>query len=230
MGTIPPPVTGERAAIFIDAGYWAALLREYFGEPRVSYEALPGALGQGIPILRTYWYDCLPFLPSHPSAQDIARHQAKEKFLNRLQDLEGWTISKGHLRRRYISFKAQRDPGGGQRYSTDGLPMYEKCRTTRDAADGCLLTFTQKGVDIAFAGDLITLAATRQITDAILVTGDNDFLQPVERAKSLHGVRVTLWYHQTSHNEELRKAADRRRTIDQAFIDSLRIATTRAAG
>ena len=105
--------------------------------------------------------------------------------------------------------------------------MYEKCRTTREAADGCLLSFTQKGVDVAFAGDLITLAATRQITDAVLVTGDNDFLVPVQKSKSLHGIRVTLWYHPSSHNEDLRRAADRRRAIDQAFIDALRPAAER---
>jgi uncharacterized LabA/DUF88 family protein len=198
-------------------------MKEYFREPQTDLTLLPSALAEGKPILRTYWYDCLPFLPAHPKREDIQRYQDKGRFLKALENFGGWTVRTGHLRRRYVRFKKKLNASGQQECTRDGLPLFEKSRTTGDRADGCLLTYAQKGVDVAFAGDLLALAATRQITDAVLLTGDNDFLGPVEQCKLQHGIRMTLWFHPASHNQELRMAADNRRIIDQSLVDRLRI-------
>ncbi len=51
--------------------------------------------------------------------------------------------------------------------------------------------FIQKRVDIMFSVDLVQLAATRQVTRAVLLAGDSDFVPAVEVAKS-HGVLTVL--------------------------------------
>ena len=50
----------------------------------------------------------------------------------------------------------------------------------------------QKGVDALLRVDLVGLAATRAVSDVVLVAGDEDMLEAVESAQA-HGVRVHLW-------------------------------------
>jgi uncharacterized LabA/DUF88 family protein len=49
----------------------------------------------------------------------------------------------------------------------------------------------QQGVDSLLVADLVTLAQNRALCDALLVTGDDDLREGVERAQQ-HGVRVHL--------------------------------------
>ena len=90
--------------------------------------------------------------------------------------------------------------------------------------------FIQKLVDIMLGVDLVTLAATRQITRAILVAGDSDFVPAVDAAK-MHGVLISLWHgptkngmqlsHSTVHLE-LCDACDERFEMDSEFVKSIR--------
>ena len=50
----------------------------------------------------------------------------------------------------------------------------------------------QKGVDALLRVDLVGLAATRAVSDVVLVAGDEDMLEAVESAQA-HGVRIHLW-------------------------------------
>lgn len=79
----------------------------------------------------------------------------------------------------------------------------------------------QKRVDILLGVDLVYLSAKQQITDAILVAGDSDFLPAVTCAKD-EGVVIHL-VHGTQHqaHRELWDAADERRPICQDLIDSV---------
>jgi len=90
--------------------------------------------------------------------------------------------------------------------------------------------FIQKLVDIMLGVDLVLLGATRQITRAILVAGDSDFVPAVEAAK-MQGVLISLWHgptrngtsspHSTVHRE-LWEACDERFEMDQKFVNSIR--------
>lgn len=53
--------------------------------------------------------------------------------------------------------------------------------------------FIQKLVDIMLGVDLVQLAATRQISRAVLIAGDSDFVPAIEVAKG-HGVLAELWH------------------------------------
>ena len=53
--------------------------------------------------------------------------------------------------------------------------------------------FVQKGVDVSLAVDLVALSAQRAISEAHILSGDNDFSPAVKYAKD-NGVSVKLWY------------------------------------
>lgn len=106
------------------------------------------------------------------------------------------------------------------------IPRYEvregrlEFRGRRD--DGTPI-FQQKRVDVMLAVDLTLLSAKRQITDAILVTGDSDFIPPVSVAKN-EGVVIWL-YHGTANppHNDLWELADERIPLTQELIDSIRL-------
>lgn len=79
--------------------------------------------------------------------------------------------------------------------------------------------FEQKRVDILLGVDLVQLATKHQITDAIVVAGDSDFLPAIEVAKQ-EGVVVHLFHGASPHNELL-ACCDERVRIDGEFVDAI---------
>lgn len=79
--------------------------------------------------------------------------------------------------------------------------------------------FEQKRVDILMGVDLALLVAKHQITDAVIIAGDSDFLPAIEAAKN-EGVVMHLYHGRTPHRD-LVAACDERTRIDQSFIDSV---------
>ncbi len=85
--------------------------------------------------------------------------------------------------------------------------------------------FAQKRVDILLGVDMVELAATHQITRAILVAGDSDFLPAIEVVKR-HGVLTVLWHgtrgghgrQSTCHND-LWDMCDERVEIDASVAN-----------
>jgi uncharacterized LabA/DUF88 family protein len=69
---------------------------------------------------------------------------------------------------------------------------------------------------------MVSLALTRQITKAILLAGDSDFMPAVEVVKQ-NGVLVELWHgpKDTVH-DELWRACDDRVEIDKACFQGVR--------
>lgn len=86
--------------------------------------------------------------------------------------------------------------------------------------------FIQKLVDIMLGVDLVQLAATRQITRAVIVAGDSDFVPAIEAAK-LQGVLLSLYHGpsrggNSSVHRELWDACDERFEIKQELVDAVR--------
>jgi uncharacterized LabA/DUF88 family protein len=108
-------------------------------------------------------------------------------------------------------------------HSLQSIPRYEvrlgKLEFRGNDAQG-KPQFEQKRVDILLGVDLTRLAAKGQITEAILVAGDSDFMPAVAAAKD-DGVLIRLFHGKYPHND-LRLIADERTQIDVAFIDKIR--------
>lgn len=82
--------------------------------------------------------------------------------------------------------------------------------------------FEQKRVDVLFAVDLTRLSASRQISQAVLVTSDSDFVPAIQGAKD-EGVLVQLYYsRKLSYNDELLQACDDRIEITAELISAAR--------
>ncbi|WP_179817380.1 NYN domain-containing protein [Allostreptomyces psammosilenae] len=78
----------------------------------------------------------------------------------------------------------------------------------------------QKGVDSLIRGDLESLARHRAISDAVLISGDEDLVSVVEAAQN-YGTRVHLWGVQADYGKNqadpLLWEVDSQRTFDRAF-------------
>lgn len=176
-----------RIAVFIDGAYFAKVLKE-FGAPRISFDALVKRVTAGADLLRTYYYDCLPYQSPQPTDEEkgrFAKHQSFHVALTR--STPRFQVRLGKLARR---------------------------------VDNGVARFEQKRVDILLAVDLVQLSAKHQITDAVMIAGDSDFLPAIEIAKA-EGVVLHL-YHGTAPHNDLRDCCDERTRIDQAFVDAIR--------
>ncbi len=85
-----------------------------------------------------------------------------------------------------------------------------------------LQDYVQKRVDVLLSVDLVRMSWAHQITRAVLVTGDSDFVPAIAAAKDA-GVLTVIYY--STHPrvralDELLYACDERREITQDFINS----------
>jgi uncharacterized LabA/DUF88 family protein len=175
----------SRIAIFIDGAYLSYVLKD-FGVPKVNFEALVKRITGSRELLRTYYYDCLPFQSQSPTRDESERFAKRQAFHAALTRIPRFQVRLGKLARRH----------------ENGIVRYE-----------------QKRVDILLAVDLVQLAAKRQITDAVLLAGDSDFLPAIEVAKA-EGVVIHLYHGAAPHND-LRDCCDERTRVDQAFVDAI---------
>lgn len=82
--------------------------------------------------------------------------------------------------------------------------------------------YEQKGVDVLFAVDLVSLSAKHAINHAVICTGDADMLHAVQVAKS-EGVTVHLIHGDTVTSrpgQDLWKASDVRHPISLATVQT----------
>ncbi|MGA8574953.1 MAG: NYN domain-containing protein [Candidatus Cybelea sp.] len=180
-----------RVAIFIDGGYLDHMLRDEFAAARIDYEKFAAWLAGDCDLLRSYYYHCLPFQSNPPTDEERRRFSSAQSFFARLS-----MIPRFHVREGKLAFRG------------------------RDAATGRLI-LEQKRVDLMLGLDMALLAAKRQVTDVVLVSGDSDLLPAVEAVKS-EGVLFRL-YHGTLQrpHADLYAAADERNAITQDIINSI---------
>jgi uncharacterized LabA/DUF88 family protein len=99
--------------------------------------------------------------------------------------------------------------------SVDGIHVYEG-----DARRRARRGLEQKKVDVMLTVDMLTHAFHRNMHRATLLTGDGDFKPLVDALVQL-GMFVTLWFPPNETSAELMRAADARRPITLAELDSL---------
>jgi uncharacterized LabA/DUF88 family protein len=143
----------ERIALFIDGG-GLEKITSYFGNIPIDYNKLTEFMAMGKPLLRCYYYHCLPYQSSPPTQDEQSKFSSKQKFFRKLNRLNDFTVRLGKLEFRGF------DKEGGK-------PIFE-----------------QKRVDVHLATDLVMHSTKHIITHAALLTGDSDFLPAIEIAKS----------------------------------------------
>lgn len=178
----------NRCAIFIDGAYLEFVLKEEFCRPPIDFAVLANRIVGARELLRTYFYDCLPYQSARPTPEERERFARRQRFHHALNRIPQFEVRLGKLEFR-----------GTQ----DGRPIFE-----------------QKRVDILLGVDLVQLAAKHQISDAMVLAGDSDFLPAIEIAKQ-EGVVVHLFHGASPHNELLTRCDERIR-IDDEFVGAIR--------
>ena len=87
----------SRIAIFIDAGYFQVMTREEFGVPRIDFGKLAAKMAGGKEILRTYYYDCLPYQSNPPTADEADRFSKRQRFHYALERIPRFQVRLGRL-------------------------------------------------------------------------------------------------------------------------------------
>jgi uncharacterized LabA/DUF88 family protein len=175
-----------KVAIFIDGGYIEKIVKIEFSPLRIDYAKLPVVFSRGKEILRSYYYDCLPYQSSPSTPEERERFSKKQRFHTMLNRLSKYEVREGRLVKRGLEFE-------------------------------------QKGIDTLLSIDIVNLAASKMISEAILIAGDYDFVPAVKVAKE-HGVNVTLYHSQrrNAYHNELWNVCDDRYALTPALIDQIK--------
>lgn len=88
----------DRYAVFIDGGYARKVL-EQFGNPRISYLKLSEHVAGSQERLRTYYYDCSPYVSSPPTAREKTRKAGFDRFVAALERQSRFQVKLGRLAR-----------------------------------------------------------------------------------------------------------------------------------
>ena len=190
-----------RLAIFIDGGYLDVLARDDFqvwiGHQRLSEQItrlVAESAAEPLDLLRTYYYDCLPYQSNPPTAEEQDRLRRKENRFNALRRLDSYTVREGRL-----MFRGR---------DANGRPIFQQKRVD-------LLL----GLDFALlsAQNRITHAAIVS-GDSDLIPAVEVAQQAGISTWLFHGP------YQSEHSTyaaELWTATDKRVEMDQAFMDSV---------
>jgi len=98
----------DRSAIFLDGGYIDRVLSDEFGGARIDYGKLADLVAQGSERLRAYYYHCMPYQGSPPTAEERERHARMDSFIYHLRQLPRFEIRLGKLARRQGGFEQKR--------------------------------------------------------------------------------------------------------------------------
>ena len=93
-----------RLAIFIDGGYIAKLAEHHFRVwvdfEKLSSEArdrIAASTQEPLDLLRTYFYDCLPYQSDPPTDEEARRFGGKRRFFFALRRLPKYEVREGRL-------------------------------------------------------------------------------------------------------------------------------------
>lgn len=190
-----------RLAIFVDGGYISALAEREFGV-WLDYEKLPTEIlnsvasrtPEPVDLLRTYYYDCLPYQSARPTKEEADRFAAKRKFYDFLSRIPRFAVREGRLKFRGLD--------------RHGDPIFQQKRVDLMLGlDFALLSGKKQITHAAIVtGDSDLLPAL----EAAKVEGLSVWL--------FHGPRVSRVDGTATYAQELWGAADERVEIDAAFI------------
>lgn len=96
----------SRIATFIDGAYLDFILRDEFASARIDYALLAKKISEPYELLRTYYYNCLPYQSNPPTPDEKIRFGQKQSFFDRLNKFPRFEVRLGRLAWRGV------DPNG----------------------------------------------------------------------------------------------------------------------
>jgi len=202
-----------RIASFIDAGYWHKIMRNHFQSPLIDFAKFAQVLAGDQELLRTYFYDCLPFQDNPPTPGQKDFYAKRLAFVTALKNIPRFEVRLGKLVRREVHFIPETAPGGGYRLATG--------EEIEAGVSNFITKYEQKSIDLLLGTDLVRLAAKQTISTAVLIAGDHDFVTPVRAAKD-DGVLIRLYYKHGTISSELLTMCDDKIELTQQFVNSIK--------
>lgn len=183
----------SKTCVFTDGGYFQKVLEKDFHRPPVDFALLGPRLAEGYePFLRAYYYNCPPYQSADPSPQERQLVANADRFYYSLRKIQNLEVRLGRLAFRGVS---------------------------RETGE---LIFEQKRVDVRLAVNLVTLSFSGQISTAVVVAGDSDFIPAFNAAKD-RGVRIVLFAgRRNPAHRDLQASADQCVFFDDDFIKRVR--------
>jgi uncharacterized LabA/DUF88 family protein len=86
-----------RIAIFIDGAYLQYTMRDEFGGAKIDFAKLALKMAGGREILRSYFYDCLPYKSARPTQHESDLFSKKQTFFYTLDRLPRFQVRLGRL-------------------------------------------------------------------------------------------------------------------------------------
>jgi uncharacterized LabA/DUF88 family protein len=87
----------SRIATFIDGAYFQRVVKEEFASAKIDFAKLAAKLADGREILRTYYYDCLPWQSANPTPDERLRFGKKQQFFSALEKVPRFQVRQGRL-------------------------------------------------------------------------------------------------------------------------------------
>lgn len=175
----------SRIAIFIDGAYAQRVAVDEFSGVSIDFGKLADRMANGANVLRTYYYNCLPYQSRPPSVQERERFDNARRFYHALAMLPRFEVRQGRLELR------------GNR--ADGSPIFEQKRVdimlgvdmVQLAAKGHI----QQAILLAGDSDFIPAVAVAKAEGVLvrLFHGDNchvDLLREVDERVKLDQVFI----------------------------------------
>ena len=96
-----------RVAVFIDGAYLEFVLKAEYRTPKIDFELLVERVSGGRELLRSYYYDCLPFQSEAPTNDERQRFGRRQSFHSALTRLPRFQVRLGKLARRHENGKVR---------------------------------------------------------------------------------------------------------------------------
>ena len=191
----------SRLAIFVDGGYLDSLAEDEFSM-RVDMGKLGDEIRQiittksqdNVELLRTFYYDCLPYKSNPPTEEEALRFGKKRRFFSALSYLPRFSVREGRLVFRDKDAK--------------GKPIFQQKRVDLLLGlDFALLSGKQK---IAHAA---VVSGDSDLVPAFSVAKEEGILVWL-----FHGPRISKKDGSSTFANELWQEADERYEIDSKFM------------
>lgn len=149
----------DKSAVFIDGGYISKLTKKHFTNKdktpkKIDFAKLGLILASkcNSELLRTYYYDCAPYISSAPTLDEKRRQEGFDKFMYSLRQLDKFEIRLGRLRKYF---------------NQNGLPEFEqKGVDVKLAIDALNLSLKGKIIKAIFVtGDADFVPVVKAIKD-----------------------------------------------------------------
>lgn len=191
-----PTPAYRRVMIFIDGGYLRQTFEEIYKHQIVNFSALGALLtvfaieGHRHPeVIRAYYYDAIVDPLERPE-----EFKKQEEYFSKIQEHGVYEVKLARI-------KEAGKPEPGKRD--------EKQKRKQK----------QKGADVLLAVDMLAKALLNHYDIAILLSGDDDFLDLVRAVKSLTDKRVYGSFFPGHISEDLRKSLDKKQTLSKQLLN-----------